>query len=412
MTTPAQGEPQTAARLPRAFQALWASMAVSSVGDGALTAAMPLLAAYLTRDPIGVAVVSVGASLPWFVVGVFAGAWVDRLPRRSVMIVSDVARGAALAVLVTLILAGSASIPLLAVVAFVLTTGQVFFDAAAQAALPQVLGRDTSVLGRANGRLFATQTVGATLAGPPIGGALFGVAPWAPFAVDAASFVASSGFVLGVPRADAPEGGNRLSIRASVREGFAYLFASRILVTLACALTAYNVCFNLASATLVLFAQEQLGVTDGTFGLLLASMSAGAIAIGMVSARVLARIGVGGAVVASLAAQGIGWAGVALSGSVWLAGVSLAATGAASTMVTVAVVSERQSTVPDALLGRVTSAFRLIGNGFAPLGGVAGGLLAGAAGLRAPLIAAPVLLALCVVVFGLLLTRRAPINED
>ncbi len=403
MTAPAQDDSRTAARLPRAFHALWASMAVSSVGDGALTAAMPLLAAYLTRDPIGVAVVSVGASLPWFVVGVFAGAWVDRLPRRSVMIVSDAARAVALAVLVALILAGSASIPLLAVVAFLLTSGQVFFDAAAQAALPQVLGRDTAVLGKANGRLFATQTVGATLAGPPIGGAVFGVAPWAPFALDAASFVASAGFVLGVPRVDGPDAGSRLSIRASVREGFAHLFASRTLVTLACALTAYNVCFNLASATLVLYAQEQLGVTGGMFGLLLASMSSGAIAISLICGRILARIGTGGAVVSSLAVQCMGWAGLALASSVWVAGLCLGGVGAASTLVTVAVVSERQAMVPDALLGRVTSAFRLIGNGIAPLGAVAGGLLAAGAGLGAPLIAAPALLAICVVGFGFLL---------
>lgn len=388
MTAPVEGGPDSRTRLPRGFHALWASMAVSSVGDGALAAAMPLLAAYLTRDPIGVAVVSVGTSLPWFVVGVFAGAWVDRLPRRSVLVVADVVRAVALVALVALLLIGHATIPALALLAFVLTSGQVFFDAAAQAVLPQVLGRDTAVLGRANGRLFATQTIGASLAGPPIGGAVFAAAPWAPFAIDAASFAASASLVLGVPRAPAPLGTERLTIRKSVREGFAYLFASRRLLTLAGSLTAFNVGFNLASATLVLFAQEALDITDGAFGLLLAAMSGGAIVVGALASRILKTWGTGGAVVASGLSQAVAWTILATAPNVWVAGAALAVAGASSTLVTVAAVSERQSIVPDELLGRVTTAFRLIGNGFAPLGGMAGGLIASVAGLRAPMLAA------------------------
>lgn len=406
MTAPVDGGQGSRTRLPRGFHALWASMAVSSVGDGALAAAMPLLAAYLTRDPIGVAAVSVGTSLPWFVVGVFAGAWVDRLPRRRVLVVADVVRATALIALVALVVLGHATIPALALLAFLLTSGQVFFDAAAQAALPQVLGRETAVLGKANGRLFATQTVGASLAGPPIGGAVFAVAPWAPFAIDAASFAASAGFVLGVPRAPAPAGGDRLSIRQSVREGFAYLFASRRLLTLAVALTAFNVGFNLADATLVLFAQENLGVTDGAFGLLLAAMSGGAIVVGALSSRILKRWGTSGAVVASGLLQAAAWAILAFASNVWVAGAALAVAGAASTLVTVAAVSERQSIVPDELLGRVTSAFRLIGNGFAPLGGVAGGLLATAAGLRAPMLAAAAGLSVAFACVALLLFAK------
>ncbi len=405
MTVSDERASETPTRLPRAFGALWASMAVSSIGDGALTAAMPLLAAYLTRDPLGVAVVSVATSLPWFLVGVFAGAWVDRLPRRAVMVVADVVRAVALVALVVLIALGLASIPALAVLAFLLTSGQVFFDAAAQAALPQVLGRDAAVLGKANGRLFATQTIGATLAGPPIGGAVFGVAPWAPFAIDAASFAASAGLVAGVPRAPAPEGGDRLSIRESIREGFAYLLHSRRLLTLSVALTAFNVAFNLADATLVLYAQEYLGVTDGPFGVLLASMSAGAVIVGAGASRLLKLLGVGGAVVVAGLAQAIAWAALAGASSVWVAGIALAFAGASSTLVTVAVVSERQATVPDHLLGRVTSAFRLIGNGFAPLGGVAGGLVASSAGLRAPMLLAAAGLPIAFVLIGAALRR-------
>ncbi len=393
MTTPLR-DPTSVPAAPRGFRALLASTAVSSVGDGALTAALPLLAAYLTRDPVGVAAVSAASGLPWFVVGPFAGVWVDRLSRRLVLVVADVLRALALVVLVVLLLTGTASIPALCVVAFLLVSGQTFFDSAAQAVIPQVIGRDPVVLGKANGRLYSTQTVGESLAGPPVGGALFGVFPWLPFAVDAASFVASAGFVAALPASPAPDGGRRSGVLASLVEGFRYLFGAKRLLVLAVGLTAYNVAFNLANATLVLFAQDQLGVTNAGFGLLLVAMSVGAVLIGLRSGWVLERLGVAGSVVASTLGQAVAWIGVAFSSTPWTAGAALAIAGATSTLVTVAVVSERQSTVPDELLGRVTSAFRLIGNGFAPLGGVAGGLLAAAVNLRTPMLAAAAFLVL------------------
>jgi MFS family permease len=367
---------------------LLASTAVSSVGDGALAAALPLLAAYLTRDPVGVAAVSAASGLPWFLVGPFAGVWVDRLPRRLVLVVADVLRAAALAVLVGLLLTDAASIPALCVVAFLLVSGQTFFDSAVQAVIPHVVGRDQAALGKANGRLYSTQTVGSSLAGPPLGGTLFGLAPWLPFALDAASFAASAGFVAALPASPAPAGGRRSGVLSSLAEGFRYLFRARRLLTLAVGLTIYNVAFNLANATLVLFAQEHLGVTDAGFGAMLAAMSVGAILIGLRSGWLLQRLGVAGAVVGSVLGQAAAWAGVAFSSTPWLAGAALAVAGATSTLVTVAVVSERQSTVPDELIGRVTSAFRLIGNGFAPLGGLAGGLIAASVNLRAPLLTA------------------------
>ncbi len=384
---------------------MWAAIGTSSVGDGALVAAMPLLAAYLTRNPIGVAIVSAAEALPWFAVGVFAGAWVDRLPRRRVMIAADLLRALALALLVALIVAGHASIAALAVVAFLATAGQCFFDAAAQALLPQVIGREGPALTKANGRIFATQTVGATLAGPPLGGVLFGVAPWAPFAVDLASFGASAALVTQLPAMPAPETRPGVGIAASVREGFAYLFNSARLVSLALGLTAYNVGYNMAGATLVLYVQDRYHVTNGAFGLLLASGAVGAVIVGAVSRPILDRLGIAGAVVLSGVVQGAAWAGIAWAGSPWLAAPALAVLGGTSTLITVAVVSERQRTVPDQLLGRVVSAFRLIGNGFGPVGGVIGGLIASAEGLRAPLVTGSVFLLISSLCVGWLMRR-------
>lgn len=168
----------------------------------------------------------------------------------------------------------------LAVVAFLVVSGKSFFDAAAQALLPHVVGRDGTTLTKANGRLFAGETVGTTLIGPPLGGFAFALAPWAPFAIDAASFTASAGFLSGVRGAPAPEVPKRQNIGTAVREGFSYLFHSRELVLLALWLAVYNGAYNLAYGTLVLFAKSTLNVGDFGFGLLIAASAIGAVSAG------------------------------------------------------------------------------------------------------------------------------------
>ncbi|BCJ27493.1 MFS transporter [Actinocatenispora sera] len=408
MTATEQAKAQrTRTRLGRGFRLVWSSASVSSVGDGAFTVAVPLLAAYLTRDPLAVSLVSAAAAAPWFLVGFWSGAIVDRLPRRAVMITADVVRALSLVALVGLALPHVASPVALAVVAFLVVSGQCFFDAAAQALLPQVVGRDGDTLTKANGQLFAGETVGKTLVGPPLGGYTFALAPWAPFAVDAVSFAASAGFLGGVRKTPAPEVPERQNLRNAVREGFAYLFRSRELVLLSLCLMAFNVGYNLAYATLVLFAKDSLGVSDFGFGLLIAASAIGAVVAGWIASPLVRWVGTRGAVVGAGVVQAAGWVVIALTGTPWLAWAGFVLLGAGSTLVTVAVVSARQQVVPNHLLGRVVSAFRLIGNGVAPLGSVAGGLIASASGFRAPLLVAPALLVLAMAALGILLARTS-----
>jgi Transmembrane secretion effector len=378
----------------RSVAPLWASVALSSIGDGAFIAAGPLLAAFLTRDPMAVAIVSVAGAAPWFTVGVFAGAWVDRLPRRRVLIVSEVVRGIGLALLALLVVLHHASIAALAAAWFLITAGRTFFDAAAQAVLPQLVGREGSRLAQINGRLFATETVGESLAGPPLGGLLFGLAPWAPFAVDAASFAGSAAVLAALPPQPAPVAVRPESVTVAVRTGFRYLVHDRQLLTLSGATAGYNVAYNVASATLVLFALDSLHVSNSGYGFLLAAGALGAVVAGWRARPLVARLGTTGAVLVSLAAQALGWLSVLVAPNGWLAAPGFAVLGAASTLITIAVVSERQQSVPDHLLGRVVSAFRLVGNGFASLGGITGGAIAVVGGPRLAIVAAPVLLVL------------------
>lgn len=406
MTQTIAGPEQRQPRSARGFAALWGSAVVSSVGDGAYLVAAPLLAAFLTRDPVGVAAVSAAAAAPWFLVGIWSGAIVDRFPRRSVMVISEIARALGLALLVVLVLTDLASIPALAVTSFLVVTGQCFSDAAAQATLPHVIGRSQDDLTRANGRLFAGETVGKTVAGPPIGGLAFSLAPWTPFALDSASFLASAALVGRIPPAPPPAHGRTQHIGAAVREGFVYLLRHRELLLLAFCLAAYNLAYNLASATLVLFATDVLHVSDFGFGLLMAVSAVGAVIAGWISTPAVRRLTTRGAVLLACLAQGLAWLAVAATSSPWVAGIAFVFLGATSTLVTVAVVSARQQLVPDHLLGRVVSAFRLIGNGVAPIGSAVGGVVAASAGLRAPMVTAAALTVAAIAILAVLLLRR------
>jgi MFS family permease len=155
-------------------------------------AALPLLAATLTRDPLAVSVVTFAGWLPWPLFALPAGALVDRFDRRRVMWTVDATRALIIGLLTVAVVAGWASIPLLAVAGFLVGAGQSLAENAAQAMVVAVVGRDPRRLERANGRLVASLTVGQQLIGPPLGSAAFALAA-APVITTAAVEAARTG---------------------------------------------------------------------------------------------------------------------------------------------------------------------------------------------------------------------------
>ena len=153
--------------LPTGFGRLWTAQTISSLGDGVMHAALPLLALTVTRDPMALAVVTAAGTLPWLFFGVLGGALVDRWDRRHTMWVSDAARALLLGIPAAAAMLDALSISLLAAVAFLLGLGGLFFDTAATAYLPDLLRRDAALLERANSRLRGAQTAMSGFAGPP-----------------------------------------------------------------------------------------------------------------------------------------------------------------------------------------------------------------------------------------------------
>jgi MFS family permease len=386
-------------RLGPDFVRLWLAQGVSNLGDGVYVTALPLLAATLTRDPLPVSAVMFAEWLPWLLFGLLAGALLDRWERRRVMWMVDAARLVVVGGFAAAVLLGWASIPLLMATGFLLGTGQTLVDTASQALIPALVSRDPGRLARANGRLAGTRMVAEQLAGPPSGGLLFLVSSWIPFALDAVSFGASSALVATIPGRRAthatggeasPAAGRRTGLGAEIAEGLRWLFTHRVLAALALRVAGVNIVAAAQGAVLVLFAQERLGLNGVGFGLLLAGSAVGGTLGSVVAPWLSRRLGpvpvmIGGSIVSGLAALGVG-----LTRNPWVAGGLLALGGLCVVTFNVVLESLRQQLVPDRLLGRVISAFRLFSYGAVPLGALIGGVLARSFGLPAPFLVAGV----------------------
>lgn len=376
----------------RAVWPLLVATGVSVAGDGALIAAAPLLASSITSDPLAVSSITAAAYLPWLLFGLPAGALADRSERRKIMIAADLARAALLAALVGLILADSISILTLVSVILAMGFAQCLFDSSSQAVIAAIVGRDKETLTKVNGQFWAVDIVGRSLAGPPIGSALFTVGRALPFVADALSFLLSAVFVSRLPAIEPPPS-DRRSLLASAKDGLRFLFRTRELLVLALSTGAYNFGYNLAIATFVLYARQRLGVTELVYGLLLSTTAIGGVVAGWLAPRLAGRRSYRAVQAAALLVQAGAWFGVSLTTSPWIVAPLFASLGAASTLSTVAIASARQMLTPDEMLGRVVSSFRLLGVGAAALGALLGGVAAEVGTLRTPQLVAAVLLA-------------------
>lgn len=392
-------EPATQA--PRGLSRLLGSTGISMIGQGVALAAVPLLAASLTRDPFEVSLVGAATYAATLVLGLPAGALVDRWPRRAVMVAADVLRAFLLVALALAIGADALTLPALVGVVFLLSAAGCFFDPAAQAAIPAVAGRDTMTLAKANGRLWTYDVFGRSLVGPPLGAALFAAGAVLPFALNGLTFIASALLLVGLTTLRRPARADvQTSIRHDIREGLRFLAGHVKLRVLTLGMATYNFGYNVAFAPLVLFAQERLDLDARGFGLLLATLAVGGLVGGWLAPRVYTRLSAIATYAACLAVQALAWVAVGLGGGAWAAGAALAFVGVASTVVSAVGGTARQEISPDHLLGRVTAGTRVLGIGSAAVGSVVGGAVGSLAGLVAPLLAAAVVLALGAVLFG------------
>ena len=413
-------------RLGRNYGLLWWSSVVSNLGDGVGVIAYPWLASAVTRDPVLIGVIAAVQRLPWLVFTLPAGVLTDRLDRRKIMVFSDVARAALVAVIAVAVLAGEGSLPspgdlasgvdvatnwpvylVLVASAFLLGFAEVLRDNAAQTFLPAVVGPEN--LETANGRLWGAEMAANSFVGPMLGGLLIAVGFSIPFFFDAGSFAVAAGLVFLIAgqfraKGDGREraAGTAIDWRGEMKEGFQWLWRHDVLRPLAIILGLLNGLGMMAWSTFILFAQEDLDLETGLFSGVLGDV-AGAFGFESVGAFVFAVLMMAGAIggiLGSLLAPRISKA-LGSGPSLWMTMIAGAVTMAVVGMATrwwvaflmnvvgvmtaivwnVITVSLRQTIIPDHLLGRVNSVYRFFGWGMMPIGSLLGGVVVWVAGL-------------------------------
>jgi MFS family permease len=393
-----RSERLVARRLARAnFLALWGGQTVSLLGDAVAYVALPLFVAQLTRSALDLGLTATFETLPTLLLGFAAGVYLDRLRWRPVLVLADLVRAAAFLALSLAVTGSRVEIWMVFAVAFLTGSAKVFFDSGLQALIPSVVP-DAS-LTRANSLLQISQSLtfplGAALAGYLSVALGFGAA----FGFNALTFAVSalSLFLLrGVrPRPVVEE--RRFS--RELREGVSYLWADiRLrLMTLAGALA--NLVVAPLEVTLVLLAEQQMGLEPSRIGLLFAAIGLGSVTGAATTPYVTHRLGLGRTFVLGVILLGAG---------MFLASFATGFLGGASSVflsfygvswVQVSLITYRQSFTPSWLLGRVTAASRTVAWASLPVGAALGGLLAEQIGVVTLFRTAPLL----VIAAGILL---------
>jgi Transmembrane secretion effector len=375
----------------RDFMRLWTAQTISLVGTQVTALALPLTAILrLDASAFEVGILTAVLYLPFLVVGLPAGAIVDRLRRRPVLIATNVGRALLLVAVPIASWLGELNLVLLYPVAFLVGVLSVFSDVALQSYLPSLVAGEQLVT--ANARLELSYS-GSQLAGPGIGGVLVQLLT-APIAIlaDVLSYVAATLLLLFVRhREPIPQGTGRLvdlgQLRQDMAAGLRYVWGHRMIRPLAFATGTANFfyLFGMTGAVLTLFAVRQLHMTPVLIGVALLLGNIGAVAGSLASTWFLAHLRFGTLIVIAPLSAAASIALIALAtpatAVAFLAlGVIVGEFG--TTVYDIAQISLRQAVTPSVLLGRMNATVRFMNWGPIPVGAFVGGILGQLIGLR------------------------------
>jgi MFS family permease len=369
----------------RDFRRLWIGDTLSQFGTQIGVLAVPLVAITeldATTFQLGVLVALQTAA--FLVIGLPAGAWCDRMRKRPVLISADLARAALLLSIPAVALFDGLTLAHLYVVVAGHGVATVFFDVSYQSYLPHLVGRPHLVEG--NGKLEASRTV-AHAGGPAVGGYLvqWFTAP-AALAADAVTFLWSAWWLARIKaREPAPDPARRAPLRTEISDGLRFVFGNAILRAIALQGTFAVLFIGASQAVLLPFLVRTVGLSAGGVGVLLTLASVGAVAGALVTRRLTRRLGQARAMIGCILVGGSAGLLVPLTGPGWRLGfyvVGMMVLQAFIVAFNVVQVSYRQTICPDHLLGRMNATMRFVMWGTTPLGGLLGGVLGTAVGLR------------------------------
>ena len=367
------------------FGKLWAGMTVSRLGSSVAAVTTPLIAVQvLDASAFAVSLLTAAAWLPWLVIGLPAGAWIDRVTRRPVMVISDLVSAVLVISVPVAAWAGMLTMAHLLTVTLLLGGATVFFSVAWAAYLPAMFDKDDLVT--ANSALQGTESA-AQVAGPAAAGLLVAaVSAVAGLVLDAATFLISAFALWRIRRPERrPAPTPRAGIGTDIVEGARWLLKDRFLLNQTIYGAAANLWLTGINAISVVFLVREVGAGTTTVGLLFAAVSLGGVGAATLTPRLVRGIGSARTLVTCKTFGGVASLLIAFTYPgpgllIFVAGMLGVAAGAIAGNVVSA--SFRQAYCPPQLLGRVLTSMQFINFGAIPVGAVLGGALAAPLGTR------------------------------
>lgn len=362
----------------RDFRQLWIAETISQVGTQITLIALPILAVVtLAATEFEMGILIALESLAFLVIGLPAGAWVDRWRRKRVLVVNDLVRAIALASVPIAYAMDLLTLGQLFAVALVTGVATVFFDVAYQSYLPSLVDKDQIVEG--NSKLEISRAV-SQVAGPSAAGLLIKIlgAPLM-FVFDAVSFLVSAWFIGRIKQQEPlHDRTTRRPLRVEIGEGLSFVLRHPLLRRIVACTGTSNFFSTVTATMLVLFMVRELGFDETQIGLTFSAGAVGGLLGAVTTTRFTRYFGDGRSIVLAagliipfaamvpLAAVGI---------PLLLLIISWFGVGYAVVLYNIVQVSFRQRVCPIPLLGRMNASIRFIVYGTMPLGGVVGGSL-------------------------------------
>ncbi|HYC06537.1 MAG TPA: MFS transporter [Candidatus Binatia bacterium] len=372
----------------RDYLRYWSASTISLFGTQVSQIAIPVIAVLLLdATPFEVGLLATVEMLPWILFTLPAGVWVDRLPRRRILVGGDLGRAIVLGSIPVAWAFGVLTIWQLYLVGFANGILTVFFDVADQSYLPTVVDRDELVEGNAKLQVSASA---AQILGQPIGGTIVALAS-APFAVtvDAISYIGSATLISRVRRVEAPRVPStadgsatapaRSGMRTEMAEGLRYVLGNPILRSIAACTGSSNLGSNIVFAVFAVYVYRDLGLSPAAIGLVGGISGFGILAGALLANRLATRFGVGRTIVGSALLYGPAGLLIPLAPAdrpIPFFAAAMFLSGGLAIVYNVNQVSLRQAITPERLLGRLNGTMRFLVWGTMPIGALLGGVLA------------------------------------
>ena len=291
--------------LGKRFNRLWAAAAAGNLGDGVHRVAIALLAARLTSDPVAFSVLAALGFLPWLVLGLPSGVLVDRHDRRRLALLVGAVRTGVTAVLLVAVAADRASLWLLYTVVLVLGAGETVYDNAVSSMVPAVVG-DRDRLETANGRLQGAGLLAQDFVGPPLASAVFAVAAGAAFGINVACFAMAALLMVALPGTYRVQAGHPTRMTQAMGQALRFVRGHQLHRVMLSVIVVLGFANAMATALVVLWTREILGIPEAVFGVFLLTAASGALAGSQTAAWVAGRAGRGRAMALSAVVTGLG----------------------------------------------------------------------------------------------------------